>query len=115
MPGQEAQQVAAEDAAGHVAGHAQVGENLSIPLQPLLGVDDVVARSPAVAAKEDVVGHDERLAHSELIAGSDLSVADIAALVACDFAKVLKKRVGEQTPNLKRWYDAVSSRPSAAA
>jgi len=58
---------------------------------------------------------DERLAASEFVAGSHYSVVDIAALVACDFAKVVKKRVGDATPNLKRWYEAVSSRPSAAA
>lgn len=58
---------------------------------------------------------DARLADSAFIAGSDFSVADIAALIACDFAKVLKKRVGDDTPNLKRWYDTVSSRPSASA
>jgi len=58
---------------------------------------------------------DERLADSEFIAGPDYSVADIAALVSCDFAKVVKKRVGVATPNLRRWYDTVSARPSAAA
>lgn len=58
---------------------------------------------------------DERLADSEFIAGDRFTVADIAALVTCDFAKVLKMRVGSDTPDLKRWYDAVSSRPSAAA
>jgi len=58
---------------------------------------------------------DERLADSEFLAGGEYSVADIAALVACDFAKIVKKRVGDGTPNLKRWYDAVSARPSAAA
>lgn len=58
---------------------------------------------------------DEQLASSEFIAGDRYSVADIAALVACDFAKVLKMRVGDDTPHLKRWYDAVSARPSASA
>ena len=58
---------------------------------------------------------DERLGEVEYIAGSHYSIVDIAALVACDFAKVLKKRVGEATPNLKRWHDAVSSRASANA
>ena len=58
---------------------------------------------------------DERLGEVEYIADSSYSIVDIAALVACDFAKVLKKRVGEGTPNLKRWYDAVSSRASASA
>jgi glutathione S-transferase len=58
---------------------------------------------------------DAHLAGSEFIAGADFSVADIAALVTCDFAKVAKKRVGNATPSLKRWYEAVSARPSAAA
>lgn len=58
---------------------------------------------------------DERLAESEFIAGSELSVADITALVACDFAKVAKKRVGDETAHLKRWYDAMSARESARA
>lgn len=56
-----------------------------------------------------------RLADNEYIAGAHFSIADIAALIACDFAKVLKKRVGDDTPNLKRWYDAVSARPSSRA
>jgi glutathione S-transferase len=58
---------------------------------------------------------DEHLAGSRFIAGDDYSVADIAALVACDFAKVIKRRVGDDTPSLKRWYDLVSARPSASA
>jgi len=58
---------------------------------------------------------EERLGESEYIAGDDFTVADIAALIAFDFAKVLKIRVTDETPNLKRWYDAVSARPSAAA
>jgi len=58
---------------------------------------------------------DLRLADSEFIAGDRFTVADIAALVTCDFAKVLKMRVGNDTPDLERWYDAVSARPSAAA
>ena len=58
---------------------------------------------------------DGHLGDAEYVAGASFSIADIAALVACDFAKVLKKRVGEDTPNLARWYSAVSSRPSARA
>ena len=53
---------------------------------------------------------------SDVEADPDLTEEqDIAALIACDFAKVLKKRVGDDTPNLKRWYDAVSGRASARA
>jgi len=58
---------------------------------------------------------DERLGESEFIAGEHYTVADIAAMVACDFAKVVKIRVSDETPNLKRWHDAVSARPSAGA
>jgi len=58
---------------------------------------------------------DEQLADNEFVAGAHFTVADIAALVTCDFAKVLKMRVGDDTPALKRWYDAVSRRPSATA
>ena len=30
-------------------------------------------------------------------------------------AKVAKKRIGDDTPNLKRWYDMMCERPSASA
>ena len=57
----------------------------------------------------------ERLGESEFIAGDTISIADLAALVACDFAKVAKKRIGDDTPHLKRWYDMMCERPSASA
>ena len=58
---------------------------------------------------------DARLAEREFVAGEAFSIADIAAVVAVDFCKVVKKRPGDEAANLKRWYDAVSARPSAAA
>ena len=58
---------------------------------------------------------DERLADNRYVAGDDFSIADIAGLIAIDFGKVVKKRVGDETLNLKRWYDEVSARPSARA
>ena len=39
----------------------------------------------------------------------------ILALVAVDFAKPVRLRMTPGQTNLKRWYDAVSSRPSAKA
>ena len=57
----------------------------------------------------------DHLANETFIAGSKFSIADIAAVIGCDFAKVAKKRVTDDLPNLKRWYDEVSSRPSAKA
>lgn len=58
---------------------------------------------------------DQTLANRQFIAGDRYSIADILALVAVDFAKAVKLRITPEQTNLKRWYDAVSSRPSAQA
>lgn len=55
------------------------------------------------------------LANSEFIVGDYYSMADISALCVIDFAKWVKKRIPEDYSNLQRWYDQVSSRPSAKA
>jgi glutathione S-transferase len=49
------------------------------------------------------------------IAGTDFTVADITAMVAVDFMRPAKLAVAESLTNLKRWHEAVSARPSAAA
>ena len=49
------------------------------------------------------------------MAGENYSVADITALVAVDFMKVSKLPVPDGLTHFRRWYDAVSARPSAAA
>lgn len=58
---------------------------------------------------------DDRLGESAYIAGSEYSIADITALVAIDFMKPAKVPRPDNLLNLLRWYDAVSSRPSATA
>jgi len=58
---------------------------------------------------------DQHLANNDYIAGDDFSIADITALCAVDFARVVKLRIGEGQPHLKRWHDAVSARESAKA
>ncbi|RME49937.1 MAG: glutathione S-transferase, partial [Deltaproteobacteria bacterium] len=58
---------------------------------------------------------DERLAHNTYVAGEFFSVADITALVTIDFARVVDMRIPAEKTHLKRWYDAVSARPSAKA
>ena len=55
------------------------------------------------------------LANSKFIAGERYTIADITALVAIDFAKLVKLRIAPEQKNLARWYEAVSSRPSAKA
>ena len=58
---------------------------------------------------------ERRLGVKEYIAGDAFSIADITALCAMDFARVVKIRMSEEHVNLARWYDAVSSRASAKA
>jgi glutathione S-transferase len=55
------------------------------------------------------------LADRRFIAGERYTIADITALVAVDFAKLIKLRVSPEQKNLARWHEAVSSRPSAKA
>ena len=58
---------------------------------------------------------DKRLTDSTYIAGDEFSIADIAALVGIDFAKVIKRRIGDNQTALQRWHNEVSARPSAKA
>ena len=58
---------------------------------------------------------DKRLAGSDYVAGDFYSMADITAMIVVDFAGRLKIPLPEEAPHLRRWYDAVRSRPSAAA
>lgn len=58
---------------------------------------------------------DERLRGREFLVGDTLSVADITLYCALDFARVLKIRVDEATPDLLRFYRAMGERPSAKA
>ena len=54
----------------------------------------------------------ERLAGRDFIATDRFSVADITALVAVDFARVVKVKPAEQHPQLQRWRAAMVQRPS---
>jgi glutathione S-transferase len=57
---------------------------------------------------------DERLAGREFIATERFSVVDITAVVAVDFARVVKVRPGDAHPHLQRWRAAMATRPSMA-
>lgn len=54
----------------------------------------------------------ERLAGRDFIAAGRFSVADITAVVAVDFARVVKVRVDDAHPHLARWRAAMAQRPS---
>lgn len=56
----------------------------------------------------------ERLAGRDFIATDRFSVADITAVVAVDFARVVKLKPGEQHPHLLRWRLAMGQRAAMA-
>jgi len=57
---------------------------------------------------------DGQLANSPFVAGDRYSIADISALVVTDFAARVKISLPHDAENLRRWYESVSGRPSAA-
>jgi glutathione S-transferase len=57
---------------------------------------------------------DTRLAGREFIATERFSVADITAVVAVDFARVVKVKPGDEHPHLQRWRAAMALRPAMA-
>jgi len=56
----------------------------------------------------------DRLAGRDFIAADRFSIADITAVVAVDFARVVKVKLGEQHPHLLRWRAAMAQRPAMA-
>ncbi|MDP1954425.1 MAG: glutathione S-transferase [Polaromonas sp.] len=56
----------------------------------------------------------QRLEGRDFIAADQFSVADITAVVAVDFARIVKVKPGEQHPELVRWRAAMALRPSMA-
>ncbi len=71
------------------------------------------ANKPRIA--EFLTFLDGELKKRTYVAGENFSVADITALVAVDFMKVSKLSVPDGLAHLRRWYQAMSARPSAAA
>ncbi len=58
---------------------------------------------------------DGELARRKFIAGDRYTIADITALVAVDLGRHAGIQIGAEQKNVKRWYEEVSSRPSAKA
>lgn len=55
---------------------------------------------------------DARLADREFIAAGQFSIADISAVVAVDFARVVRLRPDQHHPHLLRWRAEMGKRPS---
>ncbi|KXI30248.1 glutathione S-transferase family protein [Paraglaciecola hydrolytica] len=58
---------------------------------------------------------DKQLSQYQYVAGDAFSVADITALCALDFARVVNIRLADNHVHLKRWYALVNQRPSSKA
>jgi glutathione S-transferase len=58
---------------------------------------------------------DGELKNRPYVAGAAYSVADITAQIAVDFMRVSKLAVPDDLVHVKRWHEALSERPSAAA
>lgn len=55
---------------------------------------------------------DARLAGRDFVAAGQLSVADITAAVAVDFARVVRVAPGDEHVHLRRWRAALAQRPA---
>lgn len=58
---------------------------------------------------------DALLARRRYVAGEVFTVADITAVVAVDFARIIKLKPDERHPNLQRWRALLAERPSISA
>jgi len=73
-----------------------------------------LAQRGLARVQQFLVTLNERLAGREFIATDRFSIGDITAVVAVDFARVVKVKPGEQHPHLQRWRAALAQRPSMA-
>ncbi len=67
------------------------------------------------AGRKRLAWLDEELAGRPFVAGDRYTIADITALCAIDFGRVVDIRIAPEQKHLARWHEAVSSRPSAKA
>lgn len=58
---------------------------------------------------------DRQLAKTEFLAGDRVTMADVVAATAIDFARMIKFTVPAELTHLNRWYAAMMARPAAKA
>jgi glutathione S-transferase len=71
-----------------------------------------LAQRGLARAQQFFITLNDRLAGREYLAADRFSMADITAVVAVDFARVVKLRPAEQQPHLQRWRATLAQRPS---
>jgi glutathione S-transferase len=95
-------------------------DNESFSYRSMPGTDDISAIDGLVERGHATLKHffrwlEHYLKDSRFIAGERFTMADITALCAVDFAKWVEVEIPKENINSLRWYDEVSSRPSAQA
>lgn len=71
-----------------------------------------LAQRGLLRVQKFLVTLNDRLERRDFVATDRFSIADIAAVVAVDFARVVKVKPGEQHSNIVRWRAALAQRPS---
>src|SRR6185369_3454150 len=74
-----------------------------------------LAQRGVARAQQFFAALDERLKDREFIAAGAFSIADITAVVAVDFARVVKLKPAEQLAHLRRWRERLAQRASMGA
>jgi len=90
-------------------GRGAAGFGPPIPLIPELATRGAIMWGAFVDALEHQLGR------HPWIVGPEFSFADISALVTIDFARAAKLAIPDGSVSVRRWYEAVTARPSAAA
>lgn len=73
-----------------------------------------LAQRGVARIQQFMVDLDARLANRAFVAGEHFSIADITAVVAVDFARIVKVKPDERHPHLSRWRANLALRPSMA-
>jgi glutathione S-transferase len=71
-----------------------------------------LAHRGLVRLQRFLVDLDAQLADRDTIAAAGFSIADITAVVAVDFARVVRVKPGDDLIHLLRWREAMAQRPS---
>jgi len=74
-----------------------------------------IAESNRAGATRTLKVFERRLAESEFIAAERVTMADILVATSLDFSRMAKFVVPDEMTNVKRWYEAMMSRPAAKA
>lgn len=73
-----------------------------------------LAQRGVARVQQLLVTLNRRLVGREFIATERFSLADITAVVAVDFARIVKVKPGDHHPHVLRWRERMAARPSTA-